>query len=121
MAAGSSAARIRTKRKLSGLTQKEIAYLLGSESPGAVSKHERSGAAPTLSFALGYEIIFREPISKLFEEFYASIEKNIECRAAKLQEKLGRTSARRRRGALTAQKLEFLYMWSNPDGHDRAL
>jgi transcriptional regulator with XRE-family HTH domain len=97
-------------RKLSGLTQKEVAYLLGSESPGAVSKHERSGAAPSLPLALGYEIIFGEPISKLFGELHALIEKSIECRAAELQEQLGNTSAKGQRGVLTAKKLEFLHM-----------
>lgn len=121
MAAPSSAARIRTKRKLSGLTQKEIAYLLGSESPGAVSKHERSGAAPTLPLALGYEIIFGEPIAKLFGELRASIEANIECRVAVLSEKLGETSAKGQRGKLTAKKLEFLYMRQNPDEADPRL
>jgi transcriptional regulator with XRE-family HTH domain len=106
---------------LSGLTQKEIAYLLGSKSSGAVSKHERSGAAPTLPLALGYEIIFGEPISKLFGELHSSIEKNIECRAAQLQERLGKTSAKGQRGALTAKKLEFLHMRQNPDETERRL
>jgi transcriptional regulator with XRE-family HTH domain len=121
MAAGSSAAQIRTRRKLSGLTQREIAFLLGSESPGAVSKHERSDVAPSLPLGLGYEIIFGEPISKLFEDLYASIERNIECRAAELQERLGKTNAKGQRAAQTAKKLEFLCMRLIPDSPRRNL
>jgi len=120
MAVGSSAARIRTKRKLSGLALKEVTYLLGSKSAGAVSKHERSDAIPSLPLALGYEIIFGEPISKLFTDLYALLEENIERRAAELQEKLSKSSARGRRGALTAKKLEFLYMRLHPDEPERA-
>ena len=115
MSTGPTAARVRTKRKLSGLTQREVAYLLGAHSPASVSKHERSDAVPDLIIALGYEIIFHEPVSVLFGELSARIEEDIERRAVKLQDKLGRSNAKGKRGALTARKLEFLCMRLNPD------
>lgn len=115
MAVGTSAARMRTRRKLSGLTQREIAYLLGSDSPSVVSKHERTDAIPSLPIALGYEIIFGEPISVLFNQVYASIEDEIERRAAELQETLGKKSAKGEGAILIAKKLEFLCTRPNPN------
>ena len=120
MAAGTVAAQMRTRRKLSGLTQREVAYLLGSDSPSAVSKHERTGAIPSLPIALGYEIIFGEPISVLFNHVYALIEGAIERRSAELEDRLGKKSAKGERAALTAKKLEFLCTRSNPNNTKRA-
>jgi len=115
MSAGSFAARIRTKRKLSGLTQNEVGYILGSRSPASVSKHERSTAVPDLAIALGYEIIFGEPVSALFGELYRAIGESVERRVKILREELEKTSAKGKRGALTARKVEFLCMWLDPD------
>ena len=102
------ACRLRTLRQKSGLTQGEIAEVLGFEAGIAVSRHERSVTVPSLLTALGYEIIFRKPISEIFPGLTQAVEEGIEERLAELEDKLHQSTATGREAAETAHKLEFL-------------
>lgn len=110
MKSESIATGLRTLRKKSGLSQRELAYILGFQSEIPVVRHERSQAIPHLLTALAYEVIFQEPISAQFRGLYASVEAAIEARLAELEHKLQQSDARGRSAALTARKLEFLNM-----------
>ena len=102
------ACRLRTLRQRSGLTQAELSKILGFLTEIAVSRHERSDTVPHLLTALGYEIIFRRPISELFPGLYQTVEVGIEARLAALEKELHQSTAKGRAAAEIARKLEFL-------------
>lgn len=104
----SVATQLRSVRKKTGLTQKEVAQVLGFESAIPVVRHERSLAIPSLLTALAYEIVFRVPIANLFRGLHASVESGIEHRLAELERMLQESDAKGRGATLTARKLEFL-------------
>ena len=57
---------LRTFRKRSGLSQDDVAFLLGVQSGAEVSRHETFKRVPTLKTALSYEAIFGVPVRELF-------------------------------------------------------
>src|SRR5262249_26149549 len=58
---------IRMHRKRTGLSQKELAFLLGwPQGEALASRYERFLHEPTLSTALACEFIFQVPLSELF-------------------------------------------------------
>jgi transcriptional regulator with XRE-family HTH domain len=98
---------LRTHRKKSGLTQRELAQLLGYESKSPVSRHETAAGVPTLGIALAYEAIFRVPISELFPDLYRRTETSVEARLAMMEADLREKSAKGRKARAIAQKLEW--------------
>ena len=114
MESQSIATGLRTLRKKSGLSQRELAYVLGSRSELSVVKHERSEAIPSLLTALAYEVIFQVPISSQFRGLYTSVEAAIEERLAELEQRLQQCDAKDRSAVVTARKLEFLNMRREP-------
>lgn len=101
-------ARLRRLRKESGLSQKEVACILGFRSGVPISRHERSKSVPDLLTALGYEAIFRLPISELFPGFYEAVAVGIEDRLATIESQLYRSTAKGQEAVPIARKLEFL-------------
>jgi len=101
-------AHLRTLRRRNGLSQKELADILGFRSGVPISRHERSEAVPDLLTALAYEVIFRVPISELFPGLYQTVAAGIEERLAKMEDELGRSRAKGREAVPVALKLEFL-------------
>ena len=110
-----NAAPLRTLRMRSGLSQREIAELLGFRTDSPVLRHEHSKSIPDLRTAMGYEIIFRAPISLLFPALYRSIEPVIEDRLLRLKERLQEQPGRGPNAAREARKLEFLWERENVD------
>jgi transcriptional regulator with XRE-family HTH domain len=110
-----NAARLRSLRKKSGLTQKELAVLLGFTSDLAISRHERSKAIPHLLTALGYEVIFGAKIADQFLELHLSVESVTEQRLQELEARLQALDAKGRNAACIARVLEFLCMRRNPE------
>ena len=94
---------LRSYRRRWGLTQGELAYLIGLKSGTAVSRMERHGRKPTLPVALACHALFGIPPSELFPADFAEIEDAVMRRSYKLYERLqGRTSR------ATKTKLDFL-------------
>jgi transcriptional regulator with XRE-family HTH domain len=110
-----NAAHLRTLRKRSGLSQKEVAHILGSCSGAAVSRHERSNSLPDLLTALGYEAIFKVSISELFPGLYRTVEAGIEDRIAALEDEFHQSSVKGRSAIPIAVKLEFFEGRKNGD------
>lgn len=106
---------LRTHRKRSGLSQREIAQLLGYPDEHQVSRHERSISAPPVVIALGYEIIFRVPIADLFSDLHRAIEQDIEARLAFMESQLQESTAKGRQASLIARKIEWCWERNNPD------
>lgn len=65
---------LRTHRRRSGLSERQVAYLLGCASGSKVSRYERFARLPDLRTLLAYEIIFHAPAQELLAGFYDAIE-----------------------------------------------
>lgn len=99
---------LRTYRRQSGLSQRELGLLLGYKDQAQVSRHERSETVPPLVIALAYEVIFRAPVSELFLGMHDGVETTIERRLAELENDLQGRSAEERCARSIAQRLEWL-------------
>ena len=56
---------LRKYRRRAGLTQDELAFLLGCKSGAKVSRYERFARTPNLQTALAYEVVFGAPAREL--------------------------------------------------------
>jgi transcriptional regulator with XRE-family HTH domain len=106
---------LRSHRRKSGLSQRELAGILGYLTEVQISRHERSVAIPGLMIVLGYEAIFRVPVSEMFPGLYRTIEAGIEERLAILENELQRSTAKGRQAQSIARKLEWLWERRNPE------
>jgi transcriptional regulator with XRE-family HTH domain len=95
---------LRTHRKRLGLSQDEVAYLLGAESGAKASRYERFAREPGFRTALACEAVFQRPIRELFAGLYERIEREVAERAKKLVLKTGHMKS----GKHTARKHETL-------------
>jgi hypothetical protein len=76
---------LRTHRRKSGLSQRQIGHLLGYPDEVQVSRHERAEAIPLLVIAFGYQAIFRVPVHILFPGVYESVWQSVEERLRELE------------------------------------
>ena len=106
---------LRSLRSRSGLTQRELASILGLVAGVTVSRHERESTIPMLLVALSYQAVFRAPIDQLFPGTYETVQQNIEDRLARFEAELQRSSVKGRKAAMTARKLEWLWARRNLD------
>lgn len=83
--------------------------VLGYPHQGPISRHEHFLDVPPLPIALGYEVVFRVPVSEIFAGVRDDVEDEIERRLEDLESVLGQRSARDRDAMSVARKL----MWLN--------
>ena len=83
---------LRTYRKRNGLSQDEMAFLLGCQSGTKVSRYERSGRKPSIETLFAYELVFGAPSRELFAGVYQKVEKKTLNRAQLLTRKLSRAT-----------------------------
>lgn len=95
---------LRAYRKRAGLSQEEVAFLLGVRSGAKVCRYERLGRQPRLRTVIAYEIIFRATGRELFGGLYQTVEREVAARAAVLRYKLTRGNQDR----VTTRKLETI-------------
>jgi transcriptional regulator with XRE-family HTH domain len=110
----SNGAPLRTLRIRSGLSQREVAEILGFRSDVPALRHERSQTFPNLRTALAYEILFQVPVSLQFPALYRAIEPVIEERISELRRRLEDQSTERGNAARNTRKLEFFWERDNP-------
>ena len=96
---------LRTHRKRSNLSQKEVAFLVAALSGTTTSRHEFGRRLPSLADAFAYEALFGVPASALFPEEYEKARIRVEARAIGLLGKLSRTG---KDSAVLRQKIRFL-------------
>jgi transcriptional regulator with XRE-family HTH domain len=82
---------LRTYRKRVGLTQDEMAFLLGCQSGAKVSRFERLARTPSLETALACQAIFGVLPHEIFSGLHAEVEKAITERARVLSRRLHQT------------------------------
>jgi len=99
---------LRAHRKKAGLSQREVGILLGYLDDAVVSRHEQSTTVAPLVSAIGYEIVFKKPISELFPGIRESVEKRIEAQLLRFEESLQQESGKGRRRSQIAQKLAWV-------------
>ena len=75
---------LRTFRKRSGLSQKEVAILLGSLCGSKVSHYESAKRIPNLETVFAYEVIFSVPASQLFSGIFHEVKNEVENQAIRL-------------------------------------
>jgi len=80
---------LRTHRLELGLTQDEIAFLLGASDGSRISRHESFKRMPDLNVALGYAAIHQAPLQDIFGGKYMKVAACVLQRAKVLREKLG--------------------------------
>jgi transcriptional regulator with XRE-family HTH domain len=71
---------LRTYRQRIGLTQPELAFLLGMESGGSVSRYENGHRLPLLRTALTFEAVLGVHVSEIFAGVRAEIEHEVVSR-----------------------------------------
>ena len=99
---------LRTYRKKSGLTQREVGYLLGWKSGGSVARYEKRRRLPPLQTALAYEAILGVPLSQLFAGIHDTARKHIQKRMLELRSELQAKTSKGSEALLDAHKLRWL-------------
>lgn len=99
---------LRTHRKKTGLSQRELGILVGYKSGHQISRHERFSSLPPLGAAIAFEVVFQLPIAELFPGLRGRIKKEVERSLVLLKEELGEKSGRGRDAVATARKLEWI-------------
>ena len=95
---------LRSHRKRLGLSQDELAWLMGCASGSKVSKYERFFCEPSLKAVLAYEIVFRVPARQLFAGIFEAVQMVTTRRARALIKQFERS----RNGARATAKLAAL-------------
>ncbi len=99
---------LRFHRKISGLSLRELADVIGLAKEERISLHEQSREVPLLITAFGYEIAFHVPASQLFPRLYGSVHSEVESRLTALRERLERSAAKGHSATMVARKLRWL-------------
>jgi transcriptional regulator with XRE-family HTH domain len=99
---------LRSHRRKSGLSQRQLGELLGYVNEVQVSRHEKSEAVPPLGRVLGYHIVFRVPIAALFPRIYEDVREAVETRLGRLEISLQSSTVRGREAEVIAQILMWM-------------
>ena len=83
---------LRTYRRTWGLTQQELADLLGVESRTQVSRLEHGKRVPCLEIALASATLFGVSLGDLFPQVAVEVEKNLREKISRLQEGFPQTT-----------------------------
>jgi len=95
---------LRANRKRLGVSQDDVACLLGARSGGKVCRYERGAREPSLRVALAYETIFKRPIRELFAGLHDEVKREVTAHAKRMMRKIDPAKA----GNQSARKSESL-------------
>lgn len=99
---------IRVQRKNAGLSQRQLARILGYDQEAPISRHERVRTLPPLLIAIAYCVVFRAPMSDVFSGVFEAVERMIEERLADLEHELQNRNLTSPREAASAKTLDWL-------------
>jgi transcriptional regulator with XRE-family HTH domain len=94
---------VRPARRRSGLTQRELAFLVGVKDGAAVSRMERLKRVPSLLWTRACALVFDIPAAQLFPQMFREIHEVVRRRANDLYEELQGNPSK-----ATRLKLDFL-------------
>lgn len=106
---------LRFLRRKSGLSQRQLAEILGNVTLAQISRHERSVTPPSLLAAFGYQVVFQMPASDIFPGFYYTVEAGVEERLVAFEGQLNDSKAKGRSAVPVAKQLEWLCVRKNPE------
>jgi transcriptional regulator with XRE-family HTH domain len=109
---------LRSNRLKSGMSQRDLAELVGIVSHQQVSQHERSTAIPSLIAALAYQFVFGVTATELFPSSVENIKRNVEERLSRMKDKLQDSTAKGRKAQKIARTLEWFWERENPGAID---
>ena len=109
---------LRMYRKRSGLTQREVALVLGCRNGVQVSRYEKRRRVPPLAMALACEVAFGVPVSELFAGMREAIGKDVSLSFKELKLKL-ESSTTKTNATGAARKLNWIN--EQPLGADRQI
>src|SRR5262245_25071417 len=92
-------------RKRSGLSQRELSFLLGAKYGSKVSRYERGSRAPSFDALMAFELVFGETTVRLFAGLSARARDAIHRRAQTLFKTL---DAQKEFTPTTKRKMDFL-------------
>lgn len=72
---------LRMERRRAGLTQSDVADLLGVRLKSIISRFESGGAPPSLRTALAYEAVLGKPVADLFGGIFDEVRADVRRRA----------------------------------------
>jgi transcriptional regulator with XRE-family HTH domain len=101
---------LKSYRKRSGLSQDEVAFLLGCASGAKVSRYERFARQPNWETVAACEVVFRAPMRDLLAGGYQKVEETVHQRAQILAEKLNAGKPDR----MTRRKRAYLMALTSP-------
>ena len=84
---------LRTHRRNWGLTQKELAKLVGTASSVQISRYENGKRAPRIEVALACQVIFGVPPSIMFPDTYALAEEEVMRNMYRMDQALENTTS----------------------------
>src|SRR5690348_2590379 len=87
---------LRSNRNRLGLSQDDVAFLLGARHGAKISRYENFIRTPSLEAALALEVICKRSVSELFGGLYQKAERNVSKRAKKLIDRKAEAPRRRR-------------------------
>jgi transcriptional regulator with XRE-family HTH domain len=99
---------LRTYRKRSGLTQREVAFLVGCRNGAQVSRYEKRRRLPPLRTAIACEAAFGVPVSELFAGVREAAGQAVGERMLALKSELEANPSQGRDARLAAQRLRWL-------------
>ncbi len=109
---------LRAYRRRSGLSQREVAYLLGCKNGAQVSRYERRRHMAPLRTALAFQVALGAPVSELYAGTYESVAKQVRARAQSLAVQL-QTRTPHRGKNLTPYKLQWLAEHCKSEPHEK--
>jgi|CXWL01.1.fsa_nt_gi transcriptional regulator with XRE-family HTH domain len=84
---------LRTHRRNWGLTQKELAKLVGTASSVQISRYENGKRAPKIEVALACQVIFGVPPSIMFPDAHALVEEEVMRNMYRMDQALSNTTS----------------------------
>jgi transcriptional regulator with XRE-family HTH domain len=106
---------LRFLRRKSGLSQRDLARIVGYGSASQISRHERSISPPSLQMAFAYEVIFKRPASEIFPGLFYAVETVVEECLTELEKALGNSDAKGPTAEAVARQIEWFWMRRHPE------
>ena len=72
--------RLWRQRHRAGLSQQDVADLVGYHTPGEISRFERGERLPSLVMALKLEIVYHTPVAFIFPDLYLRLREAIRAK-----------------------------------------
>jgi transcriptional regulator with XRE-family HTH domain len=98
---------LKAYRKKSGLTQREVVFLLGCRDGAQVSRYEKRRRLPPLETALALEAVFGVPVAELFAGVRERVGREIGKRLLELRSRLQTQTDKGSEARVIAHKLRW--------------